>query len=279
MNTAELKEFQKPSVLIVEDEWIVSLELQEHLKQMGYGVIGSVDEGKHAIAKIVDNTPDVILMDIKLKGDMDGIEASQQIRKNFDIPVIYLTANTDKNTFVRAMSTNPYGYILKPFSSRDLNSAIECALRKAEYEQKMGANYAKIVRELSVLSVGVILINEVGEIYMFNNKASVISEWKEVETIGLNIDSIYKTYKDSDCVDRVINYSHRIINDNRSDTQHLYLKTRNGIVKRVMQMKFYIYSENGNIANSVIAFDEHEIPGDILKEAGTIVNGLKRLFE
>ncbi|MCD6117848.1 response regulator [bacterium] len=278
MNTAELKTVQKPSVLIVEDEWIVSLELQEHLKQMGYGIIGSVDEGIDAIEKLYHHTPDVILMDIKLKGNMDGIETSQKIRKEFNIPIIFLTANTDENTYGRAMATNPYGYIQKPFNSRELNLTIKCALDKAEFEQKMGMAYMKLVSMIGRLSAGVILVDDAGEINMINNRAAGITEWPETETIGSNVDLIYKTYGDSDCVRRRINFSSRIITERGPAIQRLYLKTINGIIKKIIQKKYFLYSKNGKFQNLIIIFDEHKISAEVQKNAWSIVHDLQELF-
>ncbi|MDP2216578.1 MAG: response regulator [Methanolobus sp.] len=118
----------KIKVLVVEDENIVALEIKSRLKKLGYLVPSVASTGEEAISKAEAFSPDLILMDIMLKGDIDGIEAARQIRERMDIPVIYLTAYADDETLQRAKLTTPYGYILKPFEEDDLRTNIEIAL-------------------------------------------------------------------------------------------------------------------------------------------------------
>jgi CheY-like chemotaxis protein len=113
---------------VVEDEFIIAQSIENSLKMMGYTVIGVVSSGKKAIEKTEAKKPDLILMDIKLHGDMDGIEAAYQIQSRFNIPVIYLTACSDEYLKARAEKTNPAGYIIKPFKNQTLKSAIEMGL-------------------------------------------------------------------------------------------------------------------------------------------------------
>ena len=98
-------------ILVVEDEKIVALELTERLKGMGYEVVDSVSTGKDAIEKAAALNPNLVLMDIKLKGEMDGIQAATEIRKRFRIPIVYLTAHTDEATLQRAKASEPFGYL------------------------------------------------------------------------------------------------------------------------------------------------------------------------
>ncbi|MBD0266422.1 MAG: response regulator, partial [Tolypothrix sp. T3-bin4] len=101
-------------VLVVEDEYILALNLQENLEALGYTVLDIADTGETAIEKATELRPNLILMDIRLRGDMDGIQASEQIWQNLQIPVIYVTGHSDKSTVERATLTSPFGYILKP---------------------------------------------------------------------------------------------------------------------------------------------------------------------
>jgi CheY-like chemotaxis protein len=121
-------------ILVVEDENIVALELKKRLKKLGYQVSSVASTGKEAINKAEGFMPDLVIMDIRLKGDMDGIQAAQTIRERFNIPIIYLTAHSDNETLKRAKQTEPYGYILKPFEEDDLRTAIEIALYKHQME-------------------------------------------------------------------------------------------------------------------------------------------------
>ena len=117
----------KYKVLIVEDELLVATDIEESLEILGYNVIDSVSTGKGAIDSVNKILPDIILMDIMLKGDMTGIEAATIIRKNHDVPIIYLTANADIATIEKAKVSLPYGYIIKPFTEKDLQTNIEIA--------------------------------------------------------------------------------------------------------------------------------------------------------
>ncbi|MEW5801245.1 MAG: response regulator [bacterium] len=115
----------KARILIVEDEIIIAKSLQVKLEDKGYSVCAVVSSGERAVQKAEEEMPDLVLMDIVLAGDMDGIEAARQIRSRFDIPVIYLTAYADNNVLNRAKVTEPFGYILKPFEDRELYANIE----------------------------------------------------------------------------------------------------------------------------------------------------------
>lgn len=123
-------------ILVVDDERIVNLDIQATLKRLGYIVVGDSVSGQEAIDKSGRLRPDLVLMDIKLRGDMDGVEAANFIIKSYDIPVVFLTAYSDDQTLNRAKMTGPFGYLLKPFEERDLRSAIEIALYKHGIEQE-----------------------------------------------------------------------------------------------------------------------------------------------
>ena len=112
----------------VEDESIVAMDVTQRLSDLGYEMVGYAKSGHEALEKIRQCAPDLVLMDILLEGDMDGIQTAQQIRARFDIPVIYITAQADAATLERARITDPYGYIIKPFNEKELHSTIETAL-------------------------------------------------------------------------------------------------------------------------------------------------------
>lgn len=125
-----------PKILVVEDENVVALEIKKRLKRLGYLVPSVASSGREAINKTEGFLPDLVLMDIRLKGDMDGIETAKEINKRFNIPVIYLTAHSDDETLKRAKQTDPYGYILKPFEEDDLRTTIELALHRSKMEKR-----------------------------------------------------------------------------------------------------------------------------------------------
>jgi len=128
---------KEANILVVEDENIVALSIKKKLELMGYSVVDTASSGEDAVVKADLFYPDLVLMDVMLRGEMDGIEAAKMIREKFDIPVIFLTAYTDDKTLERAKMAEPYGYISKPFKEQDLKSNIEMALHKHEKEIRL----------------------------------------------------------------------------------------------------------------------------------------------
>ncbi|MDR3557401.1 MAG: response regulator [Syntrophobacteraceae bacterium] len=125
------------SILVVEDEAIVAMEIKERLKAMGYALAGVAASGEQALELAQNGRPDLVLMDIRLQGDMDGITAAREIRKRFHLPIIFLAAHSEDATLDRAREVEPHGYILKPFHDQELRSAIEIGLYKHRAEEEM----------------------------------------------------------------------------------------------------------------------------------------------
>ncbi|MBL4624154.1 MAG: response regulator [Flavobacteriales bacterium] len=125
------------NIVVVEDESIVSKDIQQSLKKLGYNVVGAAATGERAIELVDEFKPDLVLMDIMLKGQMSGIDAAGVIKDRHSIPVIYLTAYADENTLSKAKVTEPYGYIIKPFKEVDIHTSIEMALYKHEKAQEV----------------------------------------------------------------------------------------------------------------------------------------------
>ena len=128
---------EKIKILIVEDEMIIGANIALQLSSLGYDVIGIIPRAEEVLPKIRENTPDILLLDIYLKGDLDGIELAHIIQKEFKIPIIYLTANADDAHFNRAKTTNPYAFISKPFKKLDLQHAIELTILRIQEEKKL----------------------------------------------------------------------------------------------------------------------------------------------
>ncbi len=124
-------------ILIVEDEHIIALDLQARLKRQGYDVVGAVPSGEKALERAAVARPDLVLMDITLEGNMDGVQAGKRLREGFHIPVIYLTAHVDEATMQRAKITHPFGYLVKPYEEKTLHRTIQMALYTHQMEQKL----------------------------------------------------------------------------------------------------------------------------------------------
>ena len=131
-------------VLVVEDEIIVAMDIANTLQKLGHEVTDTVSSGEQAIISVKENRPDMIFMDIGLKGRMDGIETAGQIRTQFSVPVIFLTAFVDEKTLDRAKDTVPAGYLTKPYEENDLRIAIEVGLYRAQLENEKEA----LIKEL-----------------------------------------------------------------------------------------------------------------------------------
>jgi PAS domain S-box-containing protein len=161
-------------ILVVEDERIIALNLKESIESLGYAVPAIAASGEIAIQKANELRPDLVLMDIRLKGEMDGIEAAQQIWESLQIPVIYVTGHSDQSTLERAKITAPFGYILKPLKERELYVAIETALQRYEREQLLNA----ILRGMGD---GVIVIDKERRVQFLNGVAQSLTGWSLAE--------------------------------------------------------------------------------------------------
>ncbi|HDZ26427.1 MAG TPA: hybrid sensor histidine kinase/response regulator [Candidatus Aminicenantes bacterium] len=145
---------KKKQILVVEDERIAAEDIKMSLHRLGYAVSGAAISGKEAVKKAEDLQPDLVLMDIVLVGEMDGIEASALIRSRFDIPIVYLTAYADKKMLERAKVTEPFGYILKPFDDKELCSILEIALYKHKMERKLKKTQQELIQSEKLAALG-----------------------------------------------------------------------------------------------------------------------------
>ncbi|HLO50090.1 MAG TPA: EAL domain-containing protein [Kamptonema sp.] len=137
----------RAKILIVEDESIIAEDIADSLKTLGYQIIAIVFSGEEAIQLAGDMQPDLVLMDIQLQGEMDGITAAEQIRAQFQIPVVYLTAYADDNTLQRVNATKPFGYVVKPFEEKNLHSAIQIALHRHQHDCLTNLPKRSLLRE------------------------------------------------------------------------------------------------------------------------------------
>lgn len=134
----------KSRILIVEDDRIIAEDIATSLEESGYEIVSVESSGGGALERARQDKPDLVLMDIILKGEMDGIETADHIRSRYQIPVVYLTSHADENTLERAKETVPFGYLLKPFGRKELETTIEMAL----YKHKMEEEREKLIGEL-----------------------------------------------------------------------------------------------------------------------------------
>ena len=146
----------KPRILVVEDERLVAMDIRNAVNQSGYDVVGIAASGEEAVRLAEEFRPDVALMDIVLEGQGDGVKAAAYLRSELDIPVVYLTAYEDEQTFQRAKQTAPFGYIVKPFRGMQLRNQIELALHRHELEVSLRRTNEELeqrVREVTSLNI------------------------------------------------------------------------------------------------------------------------------
>lgn len=178
-------------ILVVEDEVIVARTIASQLNQLGYTVAGTASSGLVAIAKATETKPELVLMDIILKGDMDGITAADHIREQLGIPVIFLTAYRDDNTLQRAKVTQPFGYIVKPFTSKDLRVAIEIGLLKHQLERDLRENRDQLATLLNSMSDAVIATDEQGLVTFMNPASELLTGWQQADALGKDVSNIF----------------------------------------------------------------------------------------
>ena len=178
-------------IMIVEDERIVAEDIVQSLQSMGYEIPAIISAGEEAVLRAHQTNPDLVLMDITLKGEMDGIRAAEFIRRDLDIPVVYLTAYADGPTLERAKATAPFGYILKPFEVKELQTAIEIAIQRHAIEQQLKVTKQWFENTLQCMGHGVIVTNDCGEITHINPIAELMTGWKKEAAHGQALEKIF----------------------------------------------------------------------------------------
>jgi len=200
----------KAQILIVEDERIVAEDIKQSLESLGYIVCAVASSGEEAIKKAEEYNPDLVLMDIVLKGEMDGIEAATKIRSHFKIPIVYLTAYADEKTLERAKLTEPFGYIIKPFDERELHTAIEIAFYKSKMENELKEREEWFFTTLNSIGDGVITTDANGLITFMNPVAEYLTGWKQEDAVGKPLLEVFRVVNEKtgklaeDPVNRII---------------------------------------------------------------------------
>jgi PAS domain S-box-containing protein len=178
-------------ILIVEDEYVLAANLQENLETLGYDVLDIASSATDAINQAAALHPDLVLMDIRLQGTMDGIQAAEQIWNQLQIPVIYLTGHSDTSTLERAKVTFPFGYLLKPVKEKELYMAIETALNHYEREQLLATI-------LKGIDDGMIVVNNQGRILFLNHAAERLTGWQQTEARNRELPEVFNLiYEDT----------------------------------------------------------------------------------
>jgi two-component system cell cycle sensor histidine kinase/response regulator CckA len=182
----------KTRILIVEDEALVALDIEKRLKALEYDVAGIASSGQEAIELIASASPDLILMDVHLKGEMDGIEAAAYINQHHDMPIVFLTAFADARTVQRAKLAEPYGYLIKPFNERDLQTTIEIAGYRHKMQRRLRDSERWLSTTLRSIGDGVIATDAQGRVKFMNSVAERLTGWTQEMALAEDCRKVFR---------------------------------------------------------------------------------------
>ena len=235
-------------ILIVEDEKITAMMISHQIQNLGYEPLGPVATGEEAVANISDFCPDAILMDIILKGPMDGVEAANIIQSKYPCPVIYVTAHSDQSTLDRAKLTKPFGYIVKPISERELHIAIEIALYNYEMEERLKESKEWFRTTLNSIDEAIIALDTRGTVTFINAVARAFLGWPEADALGTSALEVFNVIGEEPS-------SYTGIEPGKGD-RHVSIRTREKKVVPVVYRSAPIVNGTEDVKGVVIIFRE-----------------------
>ncbi|RJR19239.1 MAG: response regulator [Nitrospiraceae bacterium] len=247
----------KAKILVVEDEAIIASDLQWRLQSMGYDVPSIVASGEDAVSKVWEIKPDLVLMDIMLLGEIDGIEAASRIHSVNDTPVIYLTSYADEELLERAKITEPFAYMIKPIGDRELFSSIELSLSKHLTERKLRENKKWLSTVLSSIGDAVITTDTKGNIVFMNPAAEVLTGWNKEEASGRDIEEIINIVNEI-TGERIISPLQKVLRYKAvmNLAEHSVLITKSGVKIPIDDSSAPIKDEEDNVTGVVFVLSD-----------------------
>ncbi len=243
------------NIMIVEDEELVAADIQLSVEKMGYAVCAMASSGMEAVQKAKLTRPDLILMDIVLKGSMDGIEAATRIKDLYQIPVVYLTAFGENAMLQKAIAAEPYGYMTKPFNDRELHIAIEISIYKKEAENKIRKMERWFATVLKSIGEAVITSDKERRITFMNSVAEKLTGWSQEDALGKKLTKILNI-KEKDLGDLEKHLVEKVITEGRDINliEDGILIGKDGVEIPISNSAAPIKEENGEISGSVLIF-------------------------
>ena len=243
-------------ILVVEDEGVIGRDVQNTLVQLGYVVPDVARTGEEALDLVSRIGPDLVLMDIRLSGELDGIETAARIKDEHGAPVIFLTALADHETIARAKATEPYGYLLKPFNDRELQSTVEMAVSRSRAQKRLEASEERFANTLRSLADGVIATDLVGNITFLNPLAEAITGWNSEEAIGRPLQEIFRITRPGGEEASPLEMA-----DVGADPRPVLLKTRSGGQIAIEDNSAPLKNDDGSLAGLVVVFRKRSVLG------------------
>jgi len=245
----------KARVMVVEDEALVAAAIETCLNNLGHQLAASASTGEEAVRKALALDPDLILMDIRLKGRLDGIEAANRINQAVRIPVIYLTAHTDDETLLRARLTEPYGFILKPFDEKSLKAAIEMTLFRASALARVRRGREELAAILEAIGEAVLMADVKGEISFCNQAAAGLLGCRREEVRGQGLGQVFQLL-DEHGAPALLPISQVLMEDQVVEMKSCVLRGRDDEDRPVDLQLAPIRNEAGNISGIVLSFHQ-----------------------
>jgi PAS domain S-box-containing protein len=242
-------------ILILEDDRVVARDIQMQLMRIGHEVLGMAVRGEDAVALALKMRPDLVLMDIRLGGEIDGVEAANQIRRQCQSPVVFLTAYSDDDTLRRASQAEPFGYLLKPFEDSQLRTVIEMALYKHVAERKLRDSERRYATTLSSIGDAVIATDRLARVTFMNPVAVSLTGWSQDEALGLPVSETFHIVNE-ETREAVEDPAARALRDGITvePANHTVLIAKNGREFPIADCGSPIIDDRGNITGAVLVF-------------------------
>jgi CheY-like chemotaxis protein len=245
-------------ILVVEDERIVAWDIKETLEKLGHEVVDLAISGTAAIRAATHKSPDLVLMDIRLAGDMDGITAGNEIYQRLKIPVVYLSAHADEITLSRAIKTAPFGYIVKPFQAQTLQSTIQVACQRHQVEAYGNMAQASLGYLLDNMGSGIIITDRQGLVTFINPIAETLTGWNSAEAVGVEIDRVFCSIREIDgtAIENPSLQAMRLQTPIKS-ADSCWLMSRDHVIVPISNIATPFLQPDGEVIGSIVIFQDY----------------------
>ena len=243
-------------ILVVEDEALVAEDTSQTLQRMGYDVTGIAASADECLELAHKQRPDLVLMDIVIQGEVDGIETAASLRQTLDLPVVFVTSHSDEATFLRAKVDNAFGYVLKPIAERELQMAIEIGLFRKKLESEMAASRRLLEITLQSLGEGVIVTNSAGIILRVNRTAEEMTGWRADEIVRRTFAEVFTLSDPDDHLPRTSRLQHAVTTAGISRSDGYSVLETHGRRLIIEETGAPIKDELGRVVGGVLVFRE-----------------------